>query len=107
MSSGISAELDEVLGRDLGKQAALVVGVVVDGLFGSEADGLAPQAPPDDVLQPHEGAAADEQDVGGVDLDVLLLGVLAPALGRNVGDGALEHLEQRLLDAFARYVTGD
>jgi hypothetical protein len=43
----------------------------------------------------------------GVDLDVLLLGVLAPALRRHVGDGALEHLEQRLLDALARHVARD
>ena len=37
----------------------------------------------------------------GVDLDVALLGVLAPALRRHVGDGALEDLQQRLLHAFA------
>ena len=33
--------------------------------------------------------------------------VLAAALGRHVGDGALEDLQQRLLDAFAGHVAGD
>ena len=35
------------------------------------------------------------------------MGVLAAALRRDVGDGALEDLEQRLLDALARDVAGD
>ena len=61
----------------------------------------------DDLLQAGEGAAADEQDVGGVDLDELLVRVLAPALGRDVGPRALEDLEQRLLDALAGDVAGD
>ena len=43
----------------------------------------------------------------GVHLDVLLLGVLAAALGRHVGDGPFEHLEQGLLHALARHVASD
>ena len=43
----------------------------------------------------------------GVDLQELLLRVLAPALGRHVGDGALDDLEQRLLHALAGDVAGD
>ena len=42
-----------------------------------------------------------------VHLDVLLLGVLAAALRRHVGDGAFEHLQQGLLHAFAGDVAGD
>ena len=61
----------------------------------------------DDLLQPVERAAADEQHVGGVDLDEVLVGVLPAALRRHVGDGALEDLEQRLLDALAGDVAGD
>ncbi len=37
----------------------------------------------------------------GVDLEKVLLRVLAAALGRHVGDRALEDLEQRLLHALA------
>ena len=54
-----------------------------------------------------ERAAANEQHVGGVELDVLLLRMLAAALRRDVADGALENLEQCLLHAFARHVAGD
>ena len=73
----------------------------------AEADGLAADAAGDDVVEADEGAAADEQDVGGVDLDVLLLGVLAAALRRHVADRAFEHLQQGLLHALAGNVAGD
>src|SRR5262249_9252497 len=61
----------------------------------------------DDLLQAGERPAADEQHVGGVDLDELLVRVLAPALRRHRGGGALENLQQRLLDALAGDVPGD
>ena len=54
-----------------------------------------------------EGAAADEQDVGRVDLEELLLRMLAAALGRHRCGGALDDLEQRLLYAFAAHVARD
>ena len=73
----------------------------------AEADLLPAGAGLDDLLQPVERAAADEQDVLGVDLDVFLLRVLPAALGRHRGDGALQNLEQRLLHAFAGDVPGD
>ena len=59
------------------------------------------------LSMPDERSAADEQDVRRVHLDVLLLGMLAAALRRHVGHGAFEHLEQRLLHAFARDVASD
>ena len=59
------------------------------------------------LVEADEGPAADEEDVGRVDLEELLVRVLASALRRHVGDGALEDLEQRLLDAFTRDVAGD
>jgi hypothetical protein len=43
----------------------------------------------------------------GVDLDELLVRVLAPALRRHRGGGALEDLQQRLLHALAGHVAGD
>ena len=61
----------------------------------------------DDLLQAGERPTEDEQHVRRVDLDELLVGVLAPALGRHRGDCPLEDLEQRLLDALARHVAGD
>ncbi len=61
----------------------------------------------DDLLETVERAAADEQDVGRVDLHELLVRVLAPALRRHRGDRPLDQLQQRLLDAFAGDVAGD
>src|SRR5581483_5656959 len=74
---------------------------------GTEAERVRGDAALDDLFEAVERAAADEQHVGGVDLDELLVRVLAPALGRNVGRRALEDLEQRLLDALAADVAGD
>jgi hypothetical protein len=76
---------------------------------------LAPKPmPPASVLRcwmilsrPANAPPHDEQDVAGVDLQELLLRVLAPALRRHAGDGALDQLEQRLLHALARHVAGD
>ena len=61
----------------------------------------------DHLVEADEGAAADEQDVGGVDLEELLVRVLAPALGRHVGHRAFEDLQERLLDALTRHVARD
>src|SRR6202023_2483757 len=61
----------------------------------------------DDPLEAVERATDDEQDVGGVDLDEVLVGMLAAALGRYVGARTLEDLQQRLLDALAGNVAGD
>ena len=72
-----------------------------------EADLAASRAGLDDLLEPVERAAADEQDVLRVDLDVFLLRMLAAALRRHRGDRALEDLEQRLLHAFAADVARD
>ena len=68
---------------------------------GAEAERLLADAALDDLLEPDERAAADEEDVGRVDLQEILLRVLAAALGRHVGDRALDDLEQRLLHALA------
>ena len=75
--------------------------------LGPEAHARASHPALDDLVEADEGAAADEEDVGGVDLDELLVGVLAAALGRHVGHRALEDLEQGLLHALAGDVAGD
>ena len=74
---------------------------------GLEAERLLADAPLDRLVEADERAAADEQDVGRVDLEELLVRVLAAALRRHVGDRAFEDLQQRLLDAFARHVARD
>src|SRR5438874_1226323 len=77
------------------------------GMRGAEADRAAADALLDHLLEAVERSAADEKDVGGVDLDEILVRVLAATLGRNVGDGALEDLQQRLLHALAADVARD
>ena len=57
--------------------------------------------------RPGERAAADEENVGCIDLEELLLRVLAAALRRHRSDGSFHDLEQRLLHALARHVAGD
>ena len=74
---------------------------------GAEADALVAGAALDDLLDPGERTTADEQDVRGVDLDELLVRVLAPALRRHRRGGALQDLEQRLLHALTRDVARD
>ena len=54
-----------------------------------------------------KSATTNEKDVAGVNLQHLLMGVLASALGRDVGDAALNYLEEFLLDAFAGNIAGD
>jgi hypothetical protein len=52
-------------------------------------------------------AATNEKNVAGVQLDELLLGMLAPLSRRHIAGGALDDLEQRLLHPFAAYVAGN
>src|SRR5207249_5979810 len=59
------------------------------------------------LIQPDEGAAANEEDFFSVDLDVFLVRVLAPALWRNVAGAALQNLQKCLLNAFARDIAGN
>ena len=75
--------------------------------FRTEAHGLFAYAVFDDLFNPIERAAADEQNVRGIDLDEILVRMLAPALRRHAGDGAFQDLEQRLLHAFAAHIARD
>ena len=104
MNSGIEPELVQVFGQHLAEQLRLVALGVQRG---AEADAALADAGRDDVLEPRERAGHDEQHVGRVDLDELLVRVLAAALRRNRGDRALEDLQQRLLHALAGDVAGD
>src|SRR3546814_14525061 len=96
-----SSDLLDIL-QDLARRAVLGAAHV-----GAEADRAALAAPGDQLVEAGESAAADEQDIGGVDLQELLLRMLAAALRRHRGDGAFHDLQQRLLHALARTVGGD
>ncbi len=74
---------------------------------GAESDAALARTRRDDVFESGEGAGHDEQHVRRIDLDELLMRVLATALRRHRGDRALEDLEQRLLHALARDIPRD
>ena len=57
-----------------------------------EAPRAATDALIDDRVERLERAAANKEDIRGVDLDEVLVRVLAPALGGNIRDCALDDL---------------
>src|SRR6185503_18151188 len=101
------AVLDQVLGLDVLQEVVGGLGVLRAPHLRAEADAGLLGAVAHDLLEAVERAAADEEDVGGIDLDEILVRMLAPALRRHRGDGAFDELEQRLLHALARHVAGD
>ena len=106
MNSGISPKFMRSSGITCGEQLGALLGVLRADL-GAEADRVLADPARDDLVEPGERAAADEQDVRRVDREELLVRVLAPALRRHRRDRALEDLEERLLDALARDVARD
>ena len=59
------------------------------------------------MVQPSESAGDDEQNIGGIQLDKLLVRVLAPALRRDGRHGAFQDFQQRLLHALTGHVAGN
>ena len=103
---GDQTEFQKVLGLYVAQDLAGLA-FVRGAHVGAKTDGRALAAGRDDLVQTGESAAADEQDVGRVHLQELLLGMFAPPLRRHAGHRALHDLEQGLLHALARDVPGD
>src|SRR5215218_799088 len=103
---GDEAEVQEVLRHDLRQQLRRLRRVLRADLR-AEADGVLADALADDLVEPGERAAADEQDVRRVDRQELLVRVLAAALRRHRRHRALQDLQERLLHALAGDVTRD
>src|SRR3984957_15714919 len=100
------AVFEQVLRLDLAEDLALLSILGRDDL-GAEADRARPAARRNDLLEAGKRAATHEQDIGRVDLQEFLLGMLAAALRGDARNGTLHELEQRLLYALARDVAGD
>src|SRR5580658_7393674 len=81
------------------------LGILV--FLAQEAHGLLADPAPDHLLQADKRAAAYKQNIGRIHRGKFLVGMLAAALRRHVCDGALQDLQQRLLDALARNVAGN
>ncbi len=93
-------ELDQVLRGHLFKQ-----GVHGQALFGT---GLAAKSHGGSgntafhyLVQADKGTADNEEDIGCIHMQEFLLGMLASALGRHIGNGALYYFQKGLLHAFA------
>ena len=100
------AELEQILRQDVLKKRADVL-LHVGLHIRAKAHDLLARALCDDILDARERTAADEEDLRGVDLDELLVRMLAPALRRHACDRAFEDLQQRLLHAFAGNIARD
>ena len=105
---GDQAKLDQIVRFHLAQQflAGLIL-IQIGAQLAAEAQGRSVGALLDELFQTVKGTAADKQNVLGVDLDELLLRVLAAALGRHVADGTFQDLQQSLLNALAAHVAGD
>eukprot|EP01022_Parablepharisma_sp_SALTPOND_P014695 TRINITY_DN2018_c0_g1_i2.p1 TRINITY_DN2018_c0_g1~~TRINITY_DN2018_c0_g1_i2.p1 ORF type:complete len:1935 (-),score=514.39 TRINITY_DN2018_c0_g1_i2:42295-48099(-) len=100
------AELDQVFRLGIEQDFRIgLLGLALDA--GREADAALLGTIRDDLGQAIECAAADEHDVGRVDLHEILVRMLAATLRRYRGHGALDKLEQGLLHAFAGHVAGN
>lgn len=103
---GDETEFQEVFRLDLLEELVHVfVFCFLD--IGAEAHDALGEAAVDDFIEAGKGAAADEEDVAGVDLDHFLIRMLASALRRHVRHGAFQDFQEGLLDAFAGDVAGD
>ena len=71
----------------------------------AEAQHRIAQALFNDLFNAVKCAAANEQDIGGIDLQKLLLGMLPAALRRYICHGAFDDLQERLLNALAADVA--
>ena len=72
-----------------------------------ETDTLFANTTLDDLFKAGKGTAKNEQHVCRVDLDELLMGMLASTLRWHRGLSALKNLQQRLLHTFTRNISGD
>src|SRR5262249_17968454 len=105
---GDEAELEQIIVGDMGEQLVRAL-AAAETAFGAEANAhvVAGEALLDVVLEPFEGTATDEQDVGGIDLKEVLVRVLPAALWRHVRHAPFDDLEERLLDALAGDIPRD
>src|SRR5690554_2820051 len=101
---GDHPELHDVLGAHVAQQ--VVAAFQALGEVRAKAHLALADAPRDDVGETLEGAAGDEEDVAGIDLDELLLGAISRSLRGDHHFRALDHLQERLLHAFAAHVAG-
>lgn len=102
---GDEAERLEVLRGDVLHEIAEIDGIA--RLIGIVANDTRIEALCDAVADAVESAAADKENVAGVDGNHTLLGVLASALWWDIDDGAFEKFEEALLYALSADIACD
>src|ERR1700728_2664049 len=103
---GNEAEFQQIFRLNLAEHLACA-SVVRRLNLGRKADRGALAARRNDSLEAGKSPTANEQDIGRVNLQKFLLGMLASALRGDTRNRTLHDLEQRLLHALARYIAGD
>ena len=104
---GDHAELDEIFGLHFGEEIVGLISVEAGSFGDIKADGAFAQALGDDLIEMDERAADDKEDVLGVDLDVLLVRMLATPFRRHVGDSPFHNFKEGLLHPFSGNIAGD
>ncbi|MPM17189.1 hypothetical protein SDC9_63577 [bioreactor metagenome] len=103
---GDESELDQVIRHQPAVESMqILLGGIHDGR--PKAHGVAGDAFLNHLVQTNERSATDEQNVAGVDLEHLLVGMLPPSLGRYGCIGTLDDLQQSLLYTLTADVAGD
>ncbi len=104
---GDESEFDKVLRTRLSQKAGQtpLFGRDRRTILARESDFALARAFGNDLVQPDERAAANEEDVLGVHFYVFLIRVLTPALRRNAANRAFQDLQKRLLHALARNIA--
>ncbi len=100
------AEFQDIVGLHLCKQLANILLSPVSQLP-SEAKSRGIGTLFDDLVQTVKRAAANKQNIAGINGDKLLLGMLPSTLRRNIGNRTLNDFQQRLLNALAADVAGN
>src|SRR5690606_24641271 len=100
-------ELDQIVRLDFTQGFTDLLAFFLAAHFGVETDAALSRTVLDNLFQTRERAAADEEDVPGVNLKEFLLRMLATTLRRNGSDRAFDQLEQGLLHAFTGNIPGD
>ena len=99
-------ELHQIFGLDDGHDFIRII-LLLEMNIRLESHGLTADTVSDNLIKTVKGTATYEQNIVGIDLYKILLGVLSPPFGWNAGHGAFYNLQKRLLDTFPRHIPSN
>ena len=104
---GNQAKLHQILRHNILQQRIFRLQFRLFLYIGTKAHGLCVCTFFNNAVQTGKGAAADEQDIGSVDLQKFLMRMFAPPLRRNIGRSSFQNLQQCLLHPFPGNIPGN